>query len=100
MSSDLCIDSHPCDSNPSLRVAYIDEAEERQNEKPSKVYYSVLVKAVNGLDQEIYRIRLPGTVRLGEGKPENQNHAVIFTRGEGLQAIDMNQVSILFQCYV
>jgi callose synthase len=29
---------------------------------------------------------------LGEGKPENQNHAIIFTRGEGLQTIDMNQV--------
>ena len=25
------------------------------------------------------------------GKPENQNHAIIFTRGEHLQAIDMNQ---------
>lgn len=30
---------------------------------------------------------------LGEGKPENQNHAIIFTRGEGLQTIDMNQVN-------
>jgi len=78
-------------------VAYIDEVEERQNDKPSKVYYSVLVKAINGLDQEIYRIKLPGTVRLGEGKPENQNHAVIFTRGEGLQTIDMNQVQFFFQ---
>lgn len=29
---------------------------------------------------------------LGEGKPENQNHAIIFTRGEALQTIDMNQV--------
>ena len=28
---------------------------------------------------------------IGEGKPENQNHAVIFTRGETIQAIDMNQ---------
>jgi hypothetical protein len=33
---------------------------------------------------------------LGEGKPENQNHAIIFTRGEGLQTIDMNQVCIKF----
>ena len=32
---------------------------------------------------------------LGEGKPENQNHAIIFTRGEGLQTIDMNQVCII-----
>ena len=28
---------------------------------------------------------------VGEGKPENQNHAMIFTRGEFLQTIDMNQ---------
>ncbi|CEM17504.1 unnamed protein product [Vitrella brassicaformis CCMP3155] len=28
---------------------------------------------------------------VGEGKSENQNHAVIFTRGETVQAIDMNQ---------
>ncbi|MBA0755083.1 hypothetical protein Gogos_020488, partial [Gossypium gossypioides] len=34
---------------------------------------------------------LPGPAILGEGKPENQNHAIIFTRGEGLQTIDMNQ---------
>ncbi|CAH2068686.1 unnamed protein product [Thlaspi arvense] len=39
----------------------------------------------------IYKIKLPGPAILGEGKPENQNHAIIFTRGEGLQTIDMNQ---------
>ena len=43
--------------------------------------------------KEIYRIKLPGPAKLGEGKPENQNHAIIFTRGEALQTIDMNQVS-------
>ena len=36
-------------------------------------------------------VRLPGLVKLGEGKPENQNHALIFTRGDVLQKIDMNQ---------
>ena len=42
--------------------------------------------------QEIYRIKLPGRPNdIGEGKPENQNHAIIFTRGEALQTIDMNQ---------
>lgn len=45
--------------------------------------------------QVIYRIKLPGPAILGEGKPENQNHAIIFTRGEGLQTIDMNQVQFL-----
>ncbi|KAL9256669.1 Callose synthase 5-like protein [Drosera capensis] len=78
-------------NNPSLRVAFIDEVEEREAGKVQKVYYSVLVKAVEDLDQEIYRIKLPGPAKIGEGKPENQNHAIIFTRGEALQAIDMNQ---------
>ncbi|CAK7355012.1 unnamed protein product [Dovyalis caffra] len=82
-------------NNPALRVAYIDEVEEREGSKVQKVYYSVLVKAVDNLDQEIYRIRLPGPAKLGEGKPENQNHAIIFTRGEALQAIDMNQDNYL-----
>ncbi|KAL8241410.1 hypothetical protein R6Q59_014764 [Mikania micrantha] len=90
---------------PSLRVAYIDEAEEPSKDATKrinlKVYYSVLVKAMpnstnasetgQNLDQVIYKIKLPGPAILGEGKPENQNHAIIFTRGEGLQTIDMNQ---------
>ncbi|KAG8386708.1 hypothetical protein BUALT_Bualt03G0177100 [Buddleja alternifolia] len=77
---------------PSLRVAYIDEREETVSGKPEKVYYSVLVKGGEKLDEEIYRIKLPGPpTEIGEGKPENQNHAIIFTRGEALQTIDMNQ---------
>ncbi|KAF8408946.1 hypothetical protein HHK36_005016 [Tetracentron sinense] len=45
---------------------------------------------------EIYRIKLPGRpTDIGEGKPENQNHAIIFTRGEALQTIDMNQLLII-----
>ncbi|URE15448.1 callose synthase [Musa troglodytarum] len=80
---------------PSLRVAYIDEVEERDGDKVQKVYYSVLVKAVDNRDQEIYRIKLPGSAKIGEGKPENQNHAIIFTRGEALQTIDMNQDNYL-----
>ncbi|WMV53781.1 hypothetical protein MTR67_047166 [Solanum verrucosum] len=82
-------------NNPSLRVAYIDEVEEREGGKTQKVYYSVLVKAVDNLDQEIYRIKLPGAAKIGEGKPENQNHAIIFSRGEALQTIDMNQDNYL-----
>ncbi|KAM0886388.1 hypothetical protein ACQ4PT_029729 [Festuca glaucescens] len=88
---------------PSLRVAYIDKVEDRVGEKKIETaYYSTLVKValtkdsesadpVQNLDQVIYRIKLPGPALLGEGKPENQNHAIIFTRGEGLQTIDMNQ---------
>ncbi|KAK9088625.1 hypothetical protein Scep_027707 [Stephania cephalantha] len=80
---------------PSLRVAYVEEKEVIGAEDPCKIYSSILVKAVNGLDQEIYRIKLPGTPNIGEGKPENQNHAIIFTRGDVLQTIDMNQDNYL-----
>ncbi|XP_042020484.1 putative callose synthase 8 isoform X2 [Salvia splendens] len=81
--------------HPSLRVAYVEEKENFEVDGPPKVYSSILVKAVNGFDQEIYRIKLPGPPNIGEGKPENQNHAIIFTRGEALQAIDMNQDNYL-----
>ncbi|KAG2327701.1 hypothetical protein Bca52824_010429 [Brassica carinata] len=76
-----------------------------------KIYYSALVKAapqtkpmdssesVQTLDQVIYRIKLPGPAILGEGKPENQNHSIIFTRGEGLQTIDMNQDNYMEEAF-
>ncbi|XP_077231016.1 callose synthase 3-like [Tasmannia lanceolata] len=98
---------------PSLRVAYIDEVEEPSKDKSKKmnekVYYSALVRAniakgdpadkVQNLDQVIYRIKLPGPATLGGGKPENQNHAIIFTRGEGLQTIDMNQDNYMEEAF-
>ena len=75
---------------PHLRVAYIDNI--RINRAGASINYSVLVKSDGkGGIQEIYRVRLPGNPVIGEGKPENQNHAMIFTRGEFLQTIDMNQ---------
>ena len=75
---------------PHLRISYIDSI--RLNRSGAAVSYSVLMKSdgMGGI-QEIYRVRLPGNPILGEGKPENQNHAMIFTRGEFLQTIDMNQ---------
>jgi callose synthase len=75
--------------NEALRVAYVDEVHHQGYTQ----YYSVLVKFDQSLHREveIYRIRLPGPLRLGEGKPENQNHAIIFTRGDAVQTIDMNQ---------
>lgn len=99
---------------PSLRVAYIDEVEKTSKDKSKKteekVYYSALAKAalpksidssdpVQNLDQDIYRIKLPGPAILGEGKPENQNHAIIFTRGECLQTIDMNQDNYMEEAF-
>ncbi|KAE9353701.1 Callose synthase 7 [Phytophthora fragariae] len=76
---------------PNLRVAYIDEV--RVNYQKEQSYFSVLIKGGEeiGSVHEIYRVRLPGNPILGEGKPENQNAAIVFTRGENLQTIDMNQ---------
>ncbi|MED6107161.1 Callose synthase 12 [Stylosanthes scabra] len=77
-------------NNEALRVAYVDEKTTSRDEKE---YYSVLVKYDQQLEREveIYRVKLPGPLKLGEGKPENQNHAIIFTRGDAVQTIDMNQ---------
>ncbi|XP_066312287.1 callose synthase 12-like [Miscanthus floridulus] len=75
----------------ALRVAYVDERQVNGNEKE---FFSVLVKYDQQLQREveIYRVKLPGEFKkIGEGKPENQNHALIFTRGDALQTIDMNQ---------
>ncbi|KAL3519146.1 hypothetical protein ACH5RR_021735, partial [Cinchona calisaya] len=78
--------------NEALRIAFIDDVETLRDGKVHKEYYSKLVKAdINGKDKEIYSIKLPGNPKLGEGKPENQNHAVVFTRGNAMQTIDMNQ---------
>ncbi|KAL4186370.1 hypothetical protein AMTRI_Chr09g13760 [Amborella trichopoda] len=78
--------------NEALRVAFIDEVETLKDGKVQREYFSKLVKAdVHGKDKEIYSVKLPGNPKLGEGKPENQNHAIIFTRGNAMQTIDMNQ---------
>jgi callose synthase len=78
---------------PQLRVTYIDEAE--------GVFYSVLIKwdAIENSIVEVYRVRLPGNPIVGEGKPENQNHAIMFTRGEVVQTIDMNQDGFLEEAF-
>ncbi|KAG8635367.1 hypothetical protein MANES_16G027432v8 [Manihot esculenta] len=77
-------------NNEALRVAYVDEVHLGRDEVE---YYSVLVKYDQQLQREveIYRIRLPGSLKIGEGKSENQNHAIVFTRGDAVQTIDMNQ---------
>jgi len=89
---------------PNLRIAYIDKVTSIDSSKmlsdgrPGQMrnrFYSVLAKGAKiGSEeavQQVYRVQLPGDIMLGEGKPENQNHAMIFTRGEAVQTIDMNQ---------
>nr|GEW30577.1 callose synthase 9 [Tanacetum cinerariifolium] len=74
--------------NEALRVAFIDAVDINGQTK----FFSKLVKGdISGNEKEVYSIELPGQFKLGEGKPENQNHAIVFTRGNAVQTIDMNQ---------
>ncbi|GAB9474190.1 hypothetical protein Gpo141_00011329 [Globisporangium polare] len=79
---------------PNLRVAYVDTIEQ----DGGKRYDTVLIKSENNEIAEVYRYELPGDPIIGEGKPENQNNALQFTRGEYLQTIDMNQQHYFEEC--
>ena len=67
----------------ALQIAYVDMVTNGREVQ----YYSVELQK----EVEVYRVRLPGPMKLGEGKTENQNNAPIFTRGDALQTIDMNK---------
>lgn len=75
----------------NVRVAYVETSV--ASDGTTKLYASVLVRWDRRLKRvvQVYRIKLPGNFLVGEAKPCNQNHAIIFTRGEAVQAIDMNQ---------
>ncbi|TYZ58047.1 hypothetical protein PybrP1_010768 [[Pythium] brassicae (nom. inval.)] len=80
---------------PNLRVAYVDTI---VLDGGAKRFDTVLIKSENNEIAEVYRYELPGDPILGEGKPENQNNALQFTRGEFLQTIDMNQQHYFEEC--
>ncbi|KAH0449776.1 hypothetical protein IEQ34_020468 [Dendrobium chrysotoxum] len=71
-----------------------DSSEDRQINKRKDVNEEGkeinLQSQADGVNQEIYCIKLPGAAKIDEGEPENQNHAVAFTKAEALHAIDMN----------
>ncbi|KAI7904962.1 1,3-beta-glucan synthase component-domain-containing protein [Cokeromyces recurvatus] len=86
---------------PYLQIAYIDEEIDEGTQEIT--YYSVLIDGqcellANNRRSPKYRIRLPGNPILGDGKSDNQNHALIFYRGEYLQLVDANQDNYLEEC--
>ncbi|KAI9499623.1 1,3-beta-glucan synthase component FKS1 [Zychaea mexicana] len=85
---------------PNLQIAYLEKV---KGDDQEDVYYSVLIDGhcpllADGTRSPKYRIRLPGNPILGDGKSDNQNHALIFCRGEYLQLIDANQDNYLEEC--
>ena len=85
---------------PHLRIAYVKE---EPDDEGNKKWFSFLVRWCNVKNEVVkcYRIEQAAdkggngnwgpTWLVGEGKPENQNHAIVFTRGQYLQTLDMNQ---------
>ena len=87
---------------PDLQIAYLDE-EPPANEGEDPRLYSALIDGhselmENGMRRPKFRIQLSGNPILGDGKSDNQNHAIIFYRGEYLQLIDANQDNYLEEC--
>ncbi|CDK27738.1 unnamed protein product [Kuraishia capsulata CBS 1993] len=86
---------------PELQIAYLEE--NTSPETGETTYYSSLIDGScdileNGQRKPKYRIKLSGNPVLGDGKSDNQNHALIFCRGEYIQLIDANQDNYLEEC--
>lgn len=87
---------------PDLQIAYLDE-EPAVNEEEEPRVYSALIDGhcevlENGRRRPKFRVQLSGNPILGDGKSDNQNHAIIFHRGEYIQLIDANQDNYLEEC--
>ncbi|KZT68116.1 glycosyltransferase family 48 protein [Daedalea quercina L-15889] len=87
---------------PDLQIAYLDEEPGDKGSDPR--LFSVLIDGHSEFDEKTgkrkpkFRVELPGNPILGDGKSDNQNHAIIFYRGEYLQLIDANQDNYLEEC--
>ncbi|KAI1646897.1 glycosyltransferase family 48 protein [Daldinia loculata] len=87
---------------PDLQIAYLDEEPPAVEGEEPRIY-SALVDGhseimENGMRRPKFRIQLSGNPVLGDGKSDNQNHSIIFYRGEYIQLIDANQDNYLEEC--
>ncbi|KAG8744009.1 1,3-beta-D-glucan synthase [Ceratobasidium sp. 414] len=87
---------------PDLQIAYLDEEPGKEGGEPR--VFSILIDGHSELNPETkkrqpkFKIELPGNPIIGDGKSDNQNHAIIFHRGEYLQLVDANQDNYLEEC--
>ncbi|KAF7338305.1 Glycosyltransferase family 48 protein [Mycena venus] len=87
---------------PDLQIAYLDE--EPGSRGGEARLFSTLIDGHSEIDEATgkrkpkFRVELPGNPILGDGKSDNQNHAIVFYRGEYLQLIDANQDNYLEEC--
>ncbi|EJD47463.1 1,3-beta-glucan synthase [Auricularia subglabra TFB-10046 SS5] len=88
---------------PDLQIAYLDEEPARKEGGEPRLFSTLIdghseFMPETGKRRPKFRIELPGNPILGDGKSDNQNHAIIFYRGEYLQLIDANQDNYLEEC--
>ncbi|KAL6933904.1 hypothetical protein ACO0R3_001686 [Hanseniaspora guilliermondii] len=91
---------------PYMTISYLDEeiVDDPKNDKVVKNYYSCAIDGFSKIDENThkripnYRIKLSGNPILGDGKSDNQNHSIIFYRGEYIQVVDANQDNYIEEC--
>ncbi|KAI0783273.1 1,3-beta-glucan synthase [Abortiporus biennis] len=88
---------------PDLQIAYLEEEPPRKEGGDSRIFSALIdghseFVADTNQRRPKFRIELPGNPILGDGKSDNQNHAIVFYRGEYLQLIDANQDNYLEEC--
>ncbi|TFK52998.1 1,3-beta-glucan synthase [Heliocybe sulcata] len=88
---------------PDLQIAYLDEEPPRKEGGDPRIFSALIdghseFVPETGRRRPKFRIELPGNPILGDGKSDNQNHAIIFYRGEYMQLIDANQDNYLEEC--
>lgn len=87
---------------PDLQIAYLDEEPPLEEGGEPRIYSSLIdghsELMDNGMRRPKFRIQLSGNPVLGDGKSDNQNHCIIFYRGEYIQLIDANQDNYLEEC--
>ncbi|EJD47468.1 1,3-beta-glucan synthase [Auricularia subglabra TFB-10046 SS5] len=87
---------------PDVQIAYLDEEPAKDGRGETRIFSALIdghcefTSATRRRPK--FRIELPGNPILGDGKSDNQNHAIIFYRGEYLQLIDANQDNYLEEC--
>ncbi|KAH9170460.1 1,3-beta-glucan synthase component-domain-containing protein [Lactarius sanguifluus] len=86
---------------PELQIAYLEEEPCKDGGEPR--LYSALIDGHSEFNPQTgrrkpkFRIELPGNPILGDGKSDNQNHAIIFYRGDTYSS-DANQDNYLEEC--
>ncbi|XBW36981.1 hypothetical protein QEN19_002561 [Hanseniaspora menglaensis] len=90
---------------PYMAISYLDEiTTEELNGKKKKSYFSCVVDGFCKISKDTnkrsprYKIKLSGNPILGDGKSDNQNHSIIFYRGEYIQVVDANQDNYIEEC--